>query len=176
MSYFDIIAGIILILAAIKGLKNGLIKELAGLAALILGIILAVQLSGLTAEILSGFFHSQHMGIIAFFVTFILVVVVIHFLANLIHILIHAIALGVFNRILGLVFGTLKAGFILSIILLGLNAFGLENNIIPPEEQQRSRLYPPVRKAAPMIFDLFENDLEHLLRPDYRNEEKPVTI
>jgi hypothetical protein len=27
-------------------------------------------------------------------------------------------------------------------------------------------LYPPVRQAAPMIFDLFNGDIDQLLRPD----------
>ena len=175
MSYFDIIAGIFLILAALKGLKNGFIKELAGLAALILGIILAVQFSDVTARFLSGIFHSQYMGIIAFLVTFVIVVLIVHLIASLLRTLIHAIALGPFDRIIGLVFGMLKTAFIISILLLGLNAFGLEDKIITPKEQQRSKLYPPVKKAAPLIFDLFERDLEELLNPS-ENGQSPVTI
>ncbi|WP_016776544.1 CvpA family protein [Anaerophaga thermohalophila] len=175
MSYFDIIAGILLILTALKGLKNGFIKELAGLAALILGIILAVQFSDVTARFLSGIFHSQYMGIIAFLVTFVIVVLIVHLIASLLRTLIHAIALGPFDRIIGLVFGMLKTAFIISILLLGLNAFGLEDKIITPKEQQRSKLYPPVKKAAPLIFDLFERDLEELLNPS-ENGQSPVTI
>ncbi|MGQ1889445.1 CvpA family protein [Thermophagus sp. OGC60D27] len=175
MSYFDIIAGIILILSALKGLKNGFIKELAGLAALILGIIFAVQFSDVTGRFLSGFFHSQYMGIIAFLVTFGVVVVMVHLIAGLMHTLINAIALGLFNRLLGLVFGVLKAGFILSIILLGLDAFGIESSIIPPSEQQRSNLYKPIKRAAPYFFDLMEEDLDHLLRPD-ASDQSSVTV
>ncbi|WP_291858333.1 CvpA family protein [Marinilabilia sp.] len=176
MSYFDIIVGILLILAALKGLKNGLIKELAGLTALILGIILAVQFSDVTARFLSGFFHSNHMPIISFLLTFILVVVVVHLIAQLLHTLINAVALGVFNRILGLAFGVLKAGFIISILLLGLQVFGLENSVVTPIEQRRSKLYPPVKGAAPMIFDLFEKDLDEFFRPDKSNSQSPVTV
>ncbi len=176
MSYFDIIVGILLILAGLKGLKNGLIKELAGLTALILGIILAVQFSGAMAGFLSGLFHSTHMPVIAFLVTFVLVVVVVHLIAQLLHTLINAVALGVFNRILGLVFGILKAGFIISILLLGLNVFGLEESVVTPKEQQRSRLYPPVKNAAPMIFDLFEKDLDDFFHPDAHDEQSPVTV
>lgn len=172
MSYFDIIAGLLLILAGLKGLKNGLVKELAGLAALILGIVIAVSFSGVTADFLSGVFNTQYLGIIAFLVTFVLVVILVHIVAGLIHKLIHAVALGVFNRILGLVFGIIKAGFIISIILLGLNAFGLEEAIIPPREQEKSKLYTPVREAAPMIFDLFNEDIDQLLRPGQQNEER----
>ncbi|PWD99651.1 CvpA family protein [Marinilabilia rubra] len=175
MSYFDIIAGILLILAALKGLKNGFIKELAGLAALLLGIIFAVQFSDVMADFLSGFFFSRHMGIIAFLLTFVLVVVVIHLLANLLHTLINAVALGIFNKLLGLVFGIIKAGFLISIILLGLEVFGLEKSIVPPGEQQRSKLYPPVKNAAPMIFDFFEKDLDQLFAPG-KEEGSPVTV
>lgn len=175
MSYFDIIVGILLILAALKGLKNGFIKELAGLAALLLGIIFAVQFSGVVADFLSGFFYSRHMGLIAFLLTFVLVVVVVHLMANLLHKLINAVALGIFNSLLGLVFGIIKAGFLISIVLLGLEVFGLEESIVPGKEQQRSRLYPSVKNAAPMIFDLFEKDLDHFFTPD-KQEESPATV
>jgi len=175
MSYFDIIAGVILILAAFKGLKNGFIKELAGLAALILGIIFAVQFSDITGRFLSGFFHSQYMGIIAFLITFAVVVLAVHLIAGLLHTLLHAIALGLFNRLFGLVFGVLKAGFILSIILLGLDAFGLENAIITPSEQQRSNFYSPIKKAAPYFFDLMDEELDHLMSPD-DGDQSAITI
>lgn len=176
MSYFDIIVGILLILAGLKGLKNGLVKELAGLTALILGIIFAVQFSDFTASLLSGFFQSDHMPVIAFLVTFVVVVIGVHLIAHLLHTLINAVALGIFNRILGLAFGILKAGFIISILLLGLQVFGLENSVVTPKEQERSRLYPPVKKAAPMIFDLFEKDLDDFFRPDKNNGQSPVTV
>ena len=174
MSYFDIIVGILLILAGLTGLKNGLIKELAGLAALLLGIIMAVRFSWVTAGFLSEVFHTQYMGIIAFLITFVVVVIVVHIVATLIHKLIHAVALGVFNRILGLVFGIIKAGFIISIILLGLNAFGLEHSVVPPREQEKSMLYPPVRQAAPMIFDLFDKDIDNLLHP--QQDEQTIAV
>lgn len=176
MSYFDIIVGILLILAALKGLKNGLIKELAGLTALILGIILAVQFSTAMGQFLSGFFHSGHMPIIAFLITFLLVVLAVHLVAQILHTFINAIALGIFNRILGLVFGFIKAGFIISILLLGLQVFGLESSVVPPKEQQRSKLYPPVKNAAPMIFDLFEKDLDEFFRPGKNDEQSPITV
>lgn len=176
MSYFDIITGILLILSAVNGLKNGLVKELAGLAALLFGIIFAVQFSGLTADFLSGFFQSRHMGIIAFIITFAIVVVLVHLVASLLHTVVHAIALGVFNRLLGLVFGSIKAGFIISILLLGLDVFGLEQAIITPREQEKSKLYPPVRNAAPLIFDLFEKDLDQLLRPERDRGQDPVAF
>jgi membrane protein required for colicin V production len=175
MSYFDIIVGILLILAALKGLKNGLVKELAGLAALLLGIIFAVQFSDRTSEFLSGFFHTQYMGVIAFLLTFVLVVVIVHLIAHVLHRLINAVALGVFDRILGLVFGVVKAGFIISIVLLGLEIFGLEESIVTPREQLRSKLYPPVKNAAPMIFNLFDKDLDHFFNRDQDNQS-PMAV
>jgi membrane protein required for colicin V production len=176
MSYFDIIVGILLIIAAFNGLRKGLIKELAGLAALLLGIIFAVQLLEISTAFLSRFFQSQYMGIIAFLLTFIIIVVLVHFIAYMVHSLIHAIALGVFNRMLGFVFGAIKTGFIISIILLGLNVFGLEKSVITPREQERSSLYPIVKKAAPMIFELFDKDLNSLLRPNHNKKLSPATV
>lgn len=166
MSYFDIITGIIFIWAGIKGLKNGFVKELAGLTALILGIIMAVQFSDVTSDLISGFINTQYLGIIAFLITFVVVVVIVHLVASLIHMLLEAIALGLINRIIGLIFGVLKAGFIISVVLLGLNAFGLEDNIITSSEQERSKFYGPVKNVAPFFFELMNKDLNDILKAE----------
>jgi membrane protein required for colicin V production len=174
MNYFDIIVGILLLLAAIKGFKDGFIIELASLAALALGIIAAIRFSELTAEFLSGYIHSQYLGIIAFCVTFVGVVIVVHLIAKLVDKLVKAVALGWINRVMGMAFGVLKAGLILSVLLLALNIFGLEQMVAPADIQQESFLYPSVKEAAPRLLDLFRTDLDDILYPNKR-PQSPVT-
>jgi len=82
MNYFDIIVGLLLAFALFKGYKNGLVTELASIAALILGLLGAIFFSDVTEQYLSQHLNSSHIGLIAFFVTFILIVVVVHFMLN----------------------------------------------------------------------------------------------
>ncbi len=175
MNYFDIIVAVLLLLAAIKGFKNGFIIELASLAALVLGIIAAIRFSELTAGFLSRFFESQYLGIIAFCVTFVLVVVLVHLTARLVDRLVKAVALGWFNRILGVALGMVKAGLILSVLLLALDLFGLEQALVPPRIQDESFLYPAVKGAAPRVLSLFKTDLRDLLYPDEK-PQPPVVV
>src|SRR5512133_528840 len=102
MNWIDLIIIIILGASMISGFSNGLIKEVASLAALILGIWGAIRFSGYTAAKLYDFFDmtGQYVGIIAFIVTFAIIVVVIHFIGILADRIVDAIALGFINRLL----------------------------------------------------------------------------
>jgi membrane protein required for colicin V production len=76
-------------------------------------------------------------------------------------------ALGLLNKILGGVFGALKIGLILSIILL---VFTKLNNTIPfisDEQKEDAILYEPVKNLAPTLFPDFlkviENESEKII-------------
>jgi membrane protein required for colicin V production len=61
-------------------------------------------------------------------------------------------SLGILNKLLGGIFGALKIGFGLSVILL---IFSKLNNKIPfisVEQQESAVLYEPIKNLAPNIF------------------------
>ncbi|MBP8960541.1 MAG: CvpA family protein, partial [Bacteroidales bacterium] len=72
MNYIDIIILIIMVIAVIYGFINGFIREVASLAALILGIWAAIKFSDWTALKLYEWFDmtGRYVGIIAFIITF----------------------------------------------------------------------------------------------------------
>lgn len=158
MNYFDIIVGIILALALFKGFKNGLIIELASLAALVLGLLGAILFSDVTATYLGQYINSSHIGIIAFIITFILIVIGVHLVAKIVDKMVSAIALGPVNRILGAVFSLLKYAFILSVILAVLSSFERSFKIIPEAQKEKSYLYEPVASIAPFVFPYLQFD------------------
>ena len=81
MNWIDAAIVILLIVSMVMGFINGLVKEVASLAALIFGIWGAIKFSGFTAEKLYDYFDmtGQYVGIVAFMITFGIIVVVIHF-------------------------------------------------------------------------------------------------
>ena len=85
MNWIDLVILIILGLALINGFTNGFVKEVASLLALILGIWGAIKFSSFTALKLDEWFDitGQYTGIISFMVTFIIIVIVIHFIGIL---------------------------------------------------------------------------------------------
>jgi len=138
------------------GFIHGLVKEVASLAALILGIWGAIKFSGFTAEKLYDYFDmtGQYVGIIAFLVTFGLIVVIIHFIGILADKLIQAIALGFVNRLLGMVFGLLKSVLIMSVFFVILNAIDTRKPFLPRQTIEESIFFSPISDIAPSVFPI----------------------
>ncbi len=118
MNWIDATIVIILILSLVMGFINGLVKEVASLAALILGIWGAIKFSSFTAAKLYDYFDmtGQYVGLIAFIITFGLIVVVIHFVGIIADKIVNAVSLGFVNRLLGIVFSLIKSVLIMSVI------------------------------------------------------------
>lgn len=158
MNYFDIVVGIILVLAIVKGFKNGLIIEFASLAALVLGVVGAIRFSSFTEGWLAEHFSNEYIGIIAFLVTFVVIVVAVHLIAKVVDRLVKAIALGMINRILGALFSLIKFGFIMSILLAVFSTFDRTFNLIPEKTKESSILYKPLSEFAPRLFPYLKFD------------------
>ena len=156
MNYIDVIILIIIGLAMVNGFINGLIKEVATLAALIIGIWGAIRFSSFTAAKLYDWFDmtGKYVGIISFIITFAVIAIAIHFLGMLVENLTKAIALGFINRLLGIAFGLLKAVLILSVIFVVLNAIDARRPFLPREKIDKSMLYNPISDIAPAIFPI----------------------
>lgn len=164
MNYIDIILAILLVLAAINGFRNGFVAEVASLAALILGIWGAIKFSYITSDFLVENFQlkSDHLNIISFVVTFIVIVILVHIVGNTVNKLIETVMLGFVNKLAGLVFGILKSALILSIFLVVFDMIDENVKILSPEAKENSRMYEPIRSLAPSIFPFIENwDLNH---------------
>lgn len=154
MNYFDIVFIIPLLWGAYKGFVKGFVIEIASFFALGLGVWGGLKFSYLSAEYLSKAFDIAEniMPLISFSVVFILIVVVVFLLARLLESVLKKAALGVFNKLLGLVFGSLKFAFIMSVILNLVNVFNNEVEFIKPEQKASSLLYNPLEKVAQLII------------------------
>jgi membrane protein required for colicin V production len=156
MNWLDAGIVVILILSLVTGFINGLVKEVASLAALILGIWGAIRFSSFTAGKLYDYFDmsGHYVGIIAFIITFAIIVVIIHFIGILADKIVNAASLGFINRILGIVFGLIKAILIMSVIFSVLNAIDSKKPFLPKKAIEESRFYSPISDIAPAIFPI----------------------
>jgi membrane protein required for colicin V production len=156
MNWIDAAIVIILILSMVMGFINGLVKEVASLAALILGIWGAIKFSSFTAGKLYDYFDmtGQYVGIIAFIITFGIIVVIIHFIGILADKLVDAISLGFINRLLGIAFGLLKSMLIMSVFFVVINAIDARRPFLPKEKIGESIFYNPISDIAPVIFPI----------------------
>jgi membrane protein required for colicin V production len=176
MNYIDIIIIIVLALAMVRGFINGLVKEVASLAALILGIWGAIRFSSFTAGKLYDYFDmsGKYVGIISFLVTFAIIVIIIHFIGLLVDKLMEAVALGFINKLLGIGFGLLKSVLIMSVAFVVLNAIDARRPFLPKDKIEQSMLYSPISDIAPVIFPIIgEGGFYHSFE---RFKKKPEVI
>lgn len=154
MSIIDIILAALLLFGFIRGLFKGLFVEIASLVALVLGVYGAIHFSYFAADLLESRvdWNEKTINIVAFAITFVIIVLAISLAGKALTKLADFAALGIINKLAGGVFGALKIGLILSILLIVFNKL---NNTLPfmeKEDLEESMLYEPVKSLAPMIF------------------------
>jgi len=154
MSVIDIIIILPIIWGLYKGFSKGLIIEIAQLGALLLGIWGAMKFYKFTENIIeqniNGF--EKYLPIIAFALTFIGIVIIIHLLARIIDKFIKAIALGIINRIAGAIFGAIKFLLIISAFLVIIDKIDNQTKILEDNTKNKSLLYTPVLAVTYGIF------------------------
>jgi len=182
MSWIDIVILIILGIAVVRGFIDGFVKEVAALAALVLGIWGAIKFSTFTAGKLYEWFDmsGQYVGIIAFLITFGVIVVIIHFVGILADKVVDSVSLGFLNKILGMLFGLIKNVLILSVVFCVLNAIDARRPFINKEKMAKSKLYNPISDIVPAVFPIlgegnFNQSFDRLKRK-HIPEEKPSEI
>jgi membrane protein required for colicin V production len=87
---------------------------------------------------------------------FTLICVGLFFLAKLFTGLINMAALGVFNKILGAIFGLLKYAFIASVFLYFFNMLDARHHFLSADTKAESRLFYPVAKMSPALLPLMK--------------------
>ena len=120
--HLDIVFIIIILLALIRGAMRGFVTEVLSMAAIIVGIAMAVlfssPLSALFAELLGESFWNQ---IIAFLTLFLVTYILIKIIEGLIHRGVEKLRLGKLDRVLGFLLGALEGLLVVSIVLVVLN-------------------------------------------------------
>lgn len=152
MSVIDILILIPLGYGAWKGYSNGLVKEVAELAGLMIAAFMAFHnMDSMAGWITAKIGIDGAPALIAgFIVVFGLVMFVVSGLVYGLNILLKITLLSIPNRIIGLFFGILKAGVGVSLLLILLSTMG----IISDSMLTQSRLVPYVKPLAPATYNL----------------------
>jgi len=154
MSVLDIVLAALILFGLVRGLMKGFFVEIASLVALVAGVYGAIHFSNYAATFIdeNSEWDEKTVNIVAFAVTFLIIVFVIALAGKALTKLADFAALGIVNKLLGAVFGALKVAVMLSVIL---NIFDSMNRAIPFTDEETiedSVLYTPVKALVPMIF------------------------
>lgn len=172
MNYFDAIIIVPLLWAVYKGFKKGLIIEIASLVALFLGVWGGAKFSSLSAIYLSKIFSvsEQIMPLLSFAVTFILIVIIVFFIARMLQKVVKAVALSTVNKIAGSAFGVLKFALIIGIVLNIVNNINQEISFMDNEMKESSLLYTPICKIGAMVPGVSEINVTGAVENAVREE------
>lgn len=154
MSVLDIVLAALILFGLVRGLMNGFFVEVASLLALVAGVYGAIHFSNFAATFLidKTEWDEKTVNILAFAITFVIIVLIISIAGKALTKLANFAALGILNKLLGAIFGGLKIALILSVILI---VFDSMNRAIPLTDEQsieESMLYEPIKSLAPRIF------------------------
>lgn len=163
MNILDLILAVPLLWALYRGFRKGLVYMAASIAALVLGILGAIRFHETIGEWLNNLFtiQQEHLNLISFAVTFILIVIIVHVAAFLADKLIKAVALNLVNRAAGMLFGFLVTAFVISIVLMPVDAANQRKEFISKDTLEGSLLYKPLKNFAPTV-------LPYLKKEDFR--------
>ena len=172
MNYLDIIIGIILILFAIGGLRNGIIREAFSLAAFIGGIYGAIRLSDWAGNWIGKVINvsPEWMSVISFIIVFIALALLINWLGGLIANLVESLSLGFIDKIGGIVFGVVKGFLLVGVLILLLDFFGIKD-VIDSKTREGSMLYKNSEKVAAGIYKNKDNWIDTIDK-EYKKIEK----
>lgn len=152
MSVIDILLIVPLGYGAWKGYSNGLVKEVAQLAGLVLAAFLAFHnMDSMAAWITAKIGVDGTPALVAgFLAIFGLVMFMVSGLVYGLNILLKITLLSIPNRIMGLFFGVLKAGVSVSLMLILLSTLGM----VTDDMLNKSRLAPFVKPLAPATYNV----------------------
>lgn len=168
MNYFDYILIVPVLYGLYRGFTKGLILELASLVALVAGIYGAMHFSSITFGYLSEVLEVEatYLQLASYGLTFLLIVLTITLTGKILTMLVKLVALGFANRLMGAVFGGIKALLILSVLLMFFDRLNNQFGIVKIEVLDASVLYSPIltqtQNIYPNVLEEFEKQKDAL--------------
>jgi membrane protein required for colicin V production len=155
MAAIDIIILVFAALMCVLGFRKGFIISLASLAALFLGIYIAVYFSHFVSKLIQSAFDttSVFLPAISFAVTFFLVIIGVLLLGKAIEKMVNLTGMGFLNHLAGALMGLVEAVLILSVVFYVIRLIDPHGEVITREAKEKSIFYDRVASVAPSLIE-----------------------
>lgn len=162
MEIVDIIIAVLLVIGLIEGIKDGLVKQVAGLVGLVAGLLIGKALYLKVADQLTPFLGTSEKTtqIIAFALIMVIVPLAFSLIAWLISKLLHSVGLGWVNRLLGAAVGAVKYALIAGLIITGIESFDSHGLLISQEKKDSSIFYYPLYNTTGILIKDVKEQIE----------------
>ncbi|MBT8283699.1 MAG: CvpA family protein [Muriicola sp.] len=154
MSFIDIVLGLLLLYGLFKGIKNGLVIEIASILALVAGLYGAIHFSYIVGNYLASQWdwNERTMSLASFIITFFVIVIAVITAGRLLTKIAEIAMLGLLNKIAGGLFGALKVAIILGAMLIFLESVNKSLKLVNEDTKAESVLYEPIRNLGELVF------------------------
>lgn len=120
--YIDILFGVIILVTTIRCIMKGFVAEALSMAAVILGILIAVIFAGQAAKLIDKLIApSPWNQLAAFLILFLLVYLVIKIIQNALHTVFEKLHLDKLDKALGLFLGLVEGVLLVAVLLFAMN-------------------------------------------------------
>jgi membrane protein required for colicin V production len=164
LNWLDLVFLVILLVTFILGIFKGLIRQVIGILAVVIGLILAVYNYAYVAELYARFVSNRTLThLLGFFTVFIVVLCLGWLVAFLLSKIMKG-PLKFLNHIFGGALGLLKGVLICGVIVLGLLVFPVKK-----EALKESQISPYCLKVAEAMYYLIPQSLKQEFKKAYRD-------
>jgi membrane protein required for colicin V production len=166
MNWLDFVLALILVASGIAGLRRGLSRQVIGLIAGVLGLLLGIWFYGTVGFYLMPYVSSRTMAnACGFAVVFCGVLMLGALVSYVVGRFLKVTGLSIVDHLLGAGFGLLRGLVFAIAIIMGVMAFSHGEK--PPEAVVNSRMAPYVVDAARMVAGMAPHELKEGFRRTY---------
>lgn len=162
INIFDIVVLSLVLILGLKGLFRGFTKELFGIIGIVGGVFVASRLARNVGEFVDGFIAIDNEStrlLVGFVVTLILFWIIAYVLGMVLEKVFNASGLGIFDRILGFLFGAGKIFLLFSIIAYAVSQVKMLNDNLQPKLKD-SIVFPFLIATGSYIIKLDTSNLQ----------------
>ena len=146
MNFIDILVLIPLCWYGFRGFKNGLIYEIASIAAIVLGVWFAYHFSDWLAVMLTDVPLAKP---VAFILIFVSVLLLVHLAGKLVTKIVKLAIPGIIDHIFGLLFGVAKVVVVFSALFYAIQIIDPHGILLKKETTEKSITYPYIAPIVP---------------------------
>lgn len=176
MNWFDVLIGMLLLIAFINGYRKGLIMQLVGLATIVLAAVFGGKIAErIFPEIIRLIDISPASAkVLAFVLAFALIAILLSLIGRLIQKFVDVVMLSFINRLLGSVIAMGTMMFFLSILLNLILVLDKKEVVINRKTKQESFFFERVEAVVPAVIPYMNKELweEYIPRPYLEELEK----
>ncbi|PWE19534.1 colicin V synthesis protein [Aliarcobacter skirrowii] len=177
IAMFDIVIILITLFLGLKGLFKGFIKEVFGLLGIVGAIFIASRISLEVGNVVTSVLNIENestIKLLGFIISVIAIWFVIYSLGIIVSKIFSASGLGIFDRVLGFVFGAAKVFLIFSIIAYAINSIDSFKKSID-ENFSNSIVMPHLISVGSYIMKLDTNSIKEQLNEGTKEIQEDVS-